>query len=65
MIHDPEIEVTCDGTDCNESVFLPMCWNTGGYNRTDESIGRLLAMDHDWLVKGGSHYCENCKTDQS
>jgi len=65
MIHDPEIEVTCDGTDCEESVYLSMWWTTGGYNRTDDSIDNLLVADHNWLVKGDSHYCEHCKTDQS
>ena len=65
MIHSPELEVTCDGTDCDESVYLPMGWGIGGYDLNDESIERLLTGDHDWLVMGENHYCRGCKTDQT
>lgn len=65
MIHDPELEVTCDGTDCEVSVYLPMGWTVGGYNLTDDATEKLLTNDHDWLVMGESHYCCDCKTDQT
>ncbi len=65
MIHDPEIEVTCDGTNCGNSVFLPMRWNVNGYNLEDLDAKRLLDTDHYWLTVEGNHYCEDCKLDQT
>jgi len=65
MIHDPELEITCDGTDCDKSVFLPMTWNCSGYDLSDTAIERILDTDHGWLTVSDNHYCEDCKIDQN
>lgn len=64
MLHDPEMECTCDGEDCNESVFLPMSWYVGGYDLTDSDAKALLENHHDWLVDGDHHYCPDCKKEE-
>lgn len=57
MFHDPEMEVTCDNENCNESVFLPMVWTVGGYDLSDDAAKQKLEFDHDWIVRIGKHYC--------
>jgi hypothetical protein len=57
MLHDPEMECTCDGTKCTESVFLPMNWYVGGYDLKDSDAERMLENDHGWLTVEDNHYC--------
>lgn len=61
MLHDPEMEVTCDGDDCQEHVFLPMTWSVGGYDLSDTDAERVLDGDHYWLTVGDDHFCEICR----
>ncbi len=63
MFHDPEMEVTCDHTACQNSLFLPMQWSTGGYDLSDSNAEKILTNDHDWLVVDGVHLCDSCKDD--
>ena len=67
MIHEPEVEVTCDGEKCiNEShVFLPMDWGVGGYDLEEKKAENLLINDHGWTVKEGKHYCRHCDPEES
>ena len=65
-IHNPEVEVTCDGTipeghQCSEHLYLPMGWGVGGYDLSDEKAGKILEMEHDWKTVNGRHYCGDCK----
>ena len=60
MIHDPEVEVTCDGENCSESVFLPMGWNVAGYVLSDIDAARILESDHAWTYKDKKYFCEAC-----
>ncbi len=64
MLHDPEMEVTCDGDGCTESVRLPMQWRTGGYDLTDAQAEAALVCDHDWQVVDGKHLCGACFTQE-
>lgn len=64
MLHDPEMECTCDGENCHESVFLPMSWSTGGYDLRDSKAEAILSDNHNWLTEGESHYCESCRKDR-
>ncbi len=57
MLHDPEMEVTCDK--CDNTVYLQMNWTTGGYNLTDNEIKHLLDKDHGWKTDGDKHYCSS------
>jgi len=50
MIHDAQVEVTCDEEDCNESVYV--------YNGSDREIEKSLVQDHGWIVEDGKHFCE-------
>ena len=61
MLHDPEMEVTCDGEGCTENVFLRLDWFVSGYDLTDSDAARILARDHGWAVEGKYHYCGCCK----
>ena len=59
-LHDPEMECTCNGDGCVNSVFLPMGWNTHGYDLSDSRVAVILETDHGWTEKAGKHYCEDC-----
>jgi len=57
MIHDPTIEVTCDGEHCPEWILLPPL----GANARDSLIDREVERE-GWIVSDGKHYCsEECK----
>ena len=57
MLHEPEMECTCDGDGCHESVMLTMNYCTSGYDLRDADADRQLVNDHDWTVVDGQHYC--------
>jgi len=58
----PQVEVMCNGPDCEVSEFVALRWRGGqvggGYseeNVTDE-------MRHQgWLVDGATHICPDCQ----
>lgn len=67
MIHDPQVEVTCDGKWCDESIHITPEYTyndysgkSGQYACEDSDIeAKLLA--EDWIVCNGKHYCcEEC-----
>jgi len=60
MLHDPEMECTCDK--CGESVMLAMHWYVGGYDLEDADAERALVADHDWVCVDGGHLCGSCGT---
>lgn len=60
MFHDPEMECSCDGEGCVNSVYLPMDYNVRGYNLKD-SVAEKMLKEIDWITVEGKHYCENCK----
>lgn len=65
MIHDPQIEVTCDGLGCSESCHVDMhlvidCREDGFFSFPDEAIEELLPAP--WCTvslatAGKMHYC--------
>jgi hypothetical protein len=67
-IHDPRIEVTCDGEGCRESIevipdykYRSMASSSGFYDCSDSAIEDKLT-DEGWLVENGKYFCgENCK----
>lgn len=66
MIHDAEIEVTCDGTGCRESthvrppfVYAGTLHTIGHYDHDEATVERLLKRE-GWTVRDGKHYCEGC-----
>ena len=61
MLHDPEMECTCDGNGCNESVFLPMNWHIRGYDLEDTDAERELEAIHEWTTIDDKHYCTDCR----
>lgn len=64
MLHYPRMEVTCDGKDCNRSVYLILEDRTGyrgGYDLTNHQAQTQLENDHSWTVEGDSYYCEGCR----
>jgi len=63
MIHDPQIEITCDGVNCPDSITVQPEYvysNYGGgggrYNTDDDAIESLLTSA-GWLVQNGKHFC--------
>ncbi len=65
MMHDPEMEVTCDSDNCTESVYLQMNWTTGGYDLRDDDVKRILENDHGWqCIDQDKHLCSSCREDE-
>ena len=63
MIHEPEVEVTCD--ECGSSVYLPMRWTVNGYNLKSDLAEKALESDHNWTLENGNHFCnESCANSQ-
>jgi len=67
MIHDATVEVTCDGSDCNESVVLNPEYvyrtyneNSGCYDTSDRALHRLLQAEGWTIADGERTYCESC-----
>lgn len=61
MIFDATVEVTCDGKDCRESIYIDLragARNT--YLAADSDIEDSVEKE-GWLVKDGHHYCWFCK----
>jgi hypothetical protein len=65
MIHDAEVEVTCDGKDCRGRVYVGLrAGARDTYIADDSAIERSVAREHDWVVRDGKHYCsEECAPD--
>lgn len=70
MIHDAQVEVSCDGERCTESVYvgLPYVYATlsgsgGRYDADDSDIEYKLKTEHGWVVMDGKHYCGMCADD--
>lgn len=66
MIHDPQIEVTCDGIGCDLCVFITpdflyggICHTSGSYATEDDLIEKKLPAE-GWTVRDGKHFCEEC-----
>lgn len=66
MIHDPKIEVTCDGEGCGESIeiqpdykYLDYSGKNGFYDCSDTAIIKQLERD-GWTEKDGKTFCESC-----
>ena len=65
MIHDAQIEVTCDARCCNSSEYIDLPWcysdytgNNGYYNSSDSIIEDALG-ELEWVVRGQYQFC--CK----
>lgn len=67
MIHDAEVEVSCDNYEnCTSNVYLPCTWYVHGYRLDDSEAEQKLINDHGWIVEDGKHYCsEKCKEQHS
>ena len=65
MIHDAQVEVTCDG--CSDSVYIGLHYvysgamgTQGRYNDDESAIEQDLQTE-GWIVREGKHYCsEEC-----
>jgi hypothetical protein len=51
VIHDLEVEVTCDGPGCRSSTIV-----AHAEYMSDSGVEREIERD-GWTVDGGSHYC--------
>lgn len=68
MIHDAEVEVTCDTEGCRDSIRIPLDYKYGGIMHADgryefdqQAIEEKLTAAH-WVVEAGKHYCGDlCK----
>ena len=59
MIHDAQVEVTCDEKDagCTENEYVQLEYFPGhGYDATDQQIEEIL-VKRGWIVRDGKHYC--------
>ena len=73
MIHDAQIEVTCDGNGCRESVTVQLPFVYGGimhteghYDHDEQTVEKLIQRDDEWLGRDGKHYCcHNCVPDHA
>ena len=66
MIHDASVEVTCDGPNCVESVFVELEWvystwsgKSGHYDSNDGTIEAAIQSRHDWIVRDRKHFCSS------
>ena len=66
MIHGAKVEVTCDNSDCRESVYVDLhyvyrdrCGASGHYDDKPETIEKSLRSEHDWVVVDGQQFCSN------
>lgn len=68
MIHEPLIEVTCDGESCDDAIriepefmYRDYSGKNGDYDCSDDAIEKQL-LGEGWVVEGGKHYCDpGCK----
>ena len=73
MIHDPQVEVSCDGDGCRESIYIEPKYvyrdysgRSGYYDCSNSAIEKLLIRD-GWKVEedgddgeDNKHFCESC-----
>lgn len=66
MIHDPQVEITCDAKGCKESVFIGLHYVYGGtmhtdgrYDASEPAVFKSLLSETDWTVRDGKTYCES------
>ena len=68
MIHDPRVEVTCDGNGCTESLEIQPNYDlsgmNGSYDCSDYAIEKQIKAD-GWSVEDGNHYCESCTEERN
>lgn len=58
MLHDPQVEVTCDGENCSVNDFVGLTATARGYDERD--IDDDLE-DKGWVTIGDNrHLCEDC-----
>jgi len=67
VIHDPKIEITCDGKNCNEYVEYEMPWvyhtysGDSGHYGSNEADTESFLVGEEWIVKDKKHFChEGC-----
>jgi hypothetical protein len=68
MIHDAQVEVTCDA--CHGSTLIALPWvysdysgNNGYYDSSDSTIKDALTAE-DWIVSGEHQFCsKDCMED--
>ena len=75
MIHDAEVEVTCDSDRCRKSVHVALEYvysnfseGGGHYDDNDSKVEIAIEKDEGWTVDEGStdrhrHFCELCSED--
>ena len=66
MIHDPKIEVTCDGEGCvaitevePKYVYGTVFGSGGQYDCSEQAVEKAILLDN-WTIVNGKHFCENC-----
>ena len=62
MIHDAKVEVTCDGKNCDQSIFVDLpAGARNNYIAEDSAIEKDVAAQ-GWIVRGAAHFCcEECE----
>lgn len=59
MIHDAAVEITCDGVECSESIYVDLpAGARDTYIAEDSKIEKEVAAQ-GWIVENGQHFC--CK----
>jgi len=53
-------QATCYSVTCDECEGLHEASNDFSI-WLDQSDAESSAYDHDWLIRGGKHYCEGCR----
>jgi len=61
VIHDAQVEMTCDGKDCNASEWFRIPAGTRNSYIAEDSAIERDAAGAGWIVRDGKHYCcEDC-----
>ena len=71
MIHDVQVEVSCDGKErCYQSLYLRPDLVYGGilhtseqYDTSDKAINTKVEQE-GWSVVDGKHFCEECREER-
>ena len=61
MIHDAQVEVTCDG--CMESVYISLPAGARNTYLADDHTIEVALESHGWIVMDDGHYCDCCAED--
>lgn len=62
MVHDAQVEVTCDGKHCSESIYVDLPAGARDTYIAEDSQIEKDVVAQDWIVEGGQHFCcQECR----